>query len=74
VIGAHGAGLANVVFCSNGIRVIELATPNWWNPSFSALAQEMSLNHKVIPLKVDGLTSHGNAMEALQALKGQLNN
>ena len=72
VIGPHGAGLANIVFCSKATKVIEIATLNWWNPSFSALAQEKDLDHEVVSLEVKELNGNGNALDAIPFLDPKL--
>ncbi len=37
VVAPHGAGLANLVFCSPGVKVLELFAPNYVNPCYWAL-------------------------------------
>jgi capsular polysaccharide biosynthesis protein len=44
VIAAHGAGLANIVFCNNKCRIVEIASPIFYNPSYVDLASRMGLN------------------------------
>jgi hypothetical protein len=69
VVGPHGAGLSNIVFCEKGTRIYELATPNWWNPAFSALSMEKSLSHQIIGLLVSDFNESGNAEEAWDVLR-----
>jgi len=38
VIGAHGAGLANIVFCSKGTRIIEFYRQDYFNPCYEDIA------------------------------------
>ncbi len=41
VVGAHGAGLANVAFCSPGATVIELVSPRWLNTTYWRLCSQL---------------------------------
>ena len=43
VIGIHGAGLANTVFCRSGARVVELLDENYPNNCFEILAEKCGL-------------------------------
>ena len=45
VIGLHGAGLANIVFCRPGTSVLEVFTPNFGNACFGFLAASNGLRH-----------------------------
>jgi hypothetical protein len=47
VIGAHGAGMSNVVFCERGACVYELLPRHYLNPVFNRLAQAAELNYWV---------------------------
>jgi hypothetical protein len=38
VVGAHGAGLSNVVFAPTGARLVELASASYWYPLFAEIA------------------------------------
>lgn len=62
VIGPHGAGLANLVFCDPGVRVIEILDINYPNNCFEILAGKLDLDFDRIfydsgsPAEADGLT------------------
>jgi capsular polysaccharide biosynthesis protein len=71
VIGPHGAGLANIVFCAQGTKVIEIATHNWWNSSFSSVAQLNELAHCVMYLSTQNLHSSGSAREVVKQLTSE---
>ncbi len=43
VIGPHGAGLSNIVFCRPGTLVVELAGPRWYMPTFKKAAEAADL-------------------------------
>jgi hypothetical protein len=45
VIGAHGAGMANCVFCSPGATLVDLLPSYYCKPYFASLAQIMDLNY-----------------------------
>jgi len=45
VVGAHGAALANLVFCRPGTRVIELFSPRYVNPCYRDLCVAAGLKH-----------------------------
>lgn len=47
VIGPHGAGFSNTLFCRPGTRVIELGTPFYLNSCFAAMAGELGLTHSI---------------------------
>ena len=49
VVAAHGAGLANLVFCAPGTRVIELSTRLWPSPLFGMVSQACGLDHTFLP-------------------------
>jgi len=45
VVSPHGAGLTNLVFCSQGCKVIELFAPNYVNPCYRALCDMVGLEY-----------------------------
>ena len=49
VVAAHGAGLANLVFCAPGTRVIELLPRLWPSPLFGMVSQACGLDHTFLP-------------------------
>jgi capsular polysaccharide biosynthesis protein len=49
VVAPHGAGLANLVFCAPGTRVIELVGRDYFNPVFWRLASLAGLDYQAIP-------------------------
>ena len=51
IIGPHGAGFANLVFCKNSTKVIELRPKNHPNKVFESISSINKLNHKLIKLK-----------------------
>jgi capsular polysaccharide biosynthesis protein len=45
VVGLHGAGLANIAFCSPGTVVYELVAENYRNPCYLAMAMNAGLDY-----------------------------
>lgn len=45
VVGSHGSGLSNLVFCRPGTRVIELFNPHYMNVVFWALSNQVGLRY-----------------------------
>ena len=48
VIGLHGAGLTNIVFCKIGTKVVEIFSPNFGSPAYAITAGKLQLDY--IPL------------------------
>jgi hypothetical protein len=53
VLGVHGAGFANLLFCQPGTRVIEIQDPDDPNPHFYALAALLGLDYCLLIGDVD---------------------
>ncbi len=45
VMGPHGAGLTNIVFCKPGTVVIDLFAPEWINPCYWIIAENIGLRY-----------------------------
>ena len=48
VVAPHGAGLANLVFCAPGTRVIELFNPAYVNDCFRQIAELRGLDYRAV--------------------------
>ena len=48
VVAPHGAGLANMLFCRPGTRVLEIADPAYPNPNFYAMAAGLGLDYGLV--------------------------
>jgi capsular polysaccharide biosynthesis protein len=72
VIGPHGAGLANTIFCPPGALVCDLASEHQWKPVFSALAHAAKLNYQLFTFSSADAVHVGDAMEAIPQLKSLL--
>jgi hypothetical protein len=77
VIGAHGAALANLVFCPPGAKVIELAPDSGYRPFFALIASKLGLTHGILPCTIPGgnffgdLRVHKDRLAALLRLLGR---
>jgi hypothetical protein len=45
VVGAHGAGFTNLVFCNAGTRIIDIFSPTWINPCYWILSNHINLKY-----------------------------
>ena len=54
VVAPHGAGLANLVFCEAGTRVVELVNRVYFNPVFWRLAALRGLDYRAVVAEGDG--------------------
>jgi hypothetical protein len=48
IVAPHGAGLANLVFCKPGTKVIELFTPSFLEPHYWLISRLLSLQYRMI--------------------------
>ena len=70
VIGPHGAGLSNVVFCPDGAEVVELQPDAYSADMFAVICAARGLRHTGIRLPVgQGLARLGDADRALELLE-----
>ena len=49
VVAPHGAGLANILFCSQGTKVIELSPDAEFRPFFWLMSNKLGLSHGILP-------------------------
>jgi capsular polysaccharide biosynthesis protein len=65
VVGAHGAGLANLLFCTPGTKVLELFAPRCVNLCYWVISNHAGLNYHYLlgegpwPGSVDPITGAG---------------
>jgi capsular polysaccharide biosynthesis protein len=80
VVAPHGAGLTNILFCAEGTPVVEIASPEFPNPNFYALAAAMGLAYQIVeaaehgdvaPLERDLTIPPERLRRALDRLDGQ---
>lgn len=53
IVAPHGAGLANLVFCTPGTRVVELVGRDYFNPVFWRLSALAGLDYQALPAPGD---------------------
>lgn len=58
LVGPHGAGLTNMMFCPAGGTVVEIADPLYPNPNFYALACAMGHGYGLVPARSVGEGDH----------------
>jgi capsular polysaccharide biosynthesis protein len=58
LVGPHGAGLTNMMFCPPGATIIEIADPLYPNPNFYALACAMAHAYGLVPARSVGENGH----------------
>ena len=54
VIGPHGAGLTNIVFCETGTTLYEIMSDRKPNPCYATLAQTMGMNYRAEAFSASG--------------------
>ena len=48
IIASHGAGLTNILWSKAGTKVIEVTSPNVFNPCYRNLSEQIGLSHEFI--------------------------
>lgn len=66
VIGAHGAGLTNLVFCRPGTRVIELFAPTYIEPHYWLISRLMNLDYRFIIGKLKNPSSYWSGFDDIK--------
>ena len=59
VIGAHGAGLVNGVFCRSGTPIVELADADFPNPEYYDMSSSIGHPYWVVFCRSHGLSRPG---------------
>ena len=72
VVAAHGAGLANLLFCPAGTRVLELTPECEYRPFFWAIAQKLGLLYSVLPCPTTDGSFNGDLMVDLPRFRALL--
>ena len=73
VIGAHGAGLTNIVFCRPDTIVIDLFSPEWINPCYWIICEHLNLRYGYLIGKKFKQPVKGKAADIFVHI-GELNN
>jgi capsular polysaccharide biosynthesis protein len=69
VIAPHGAGLANLLFCPPGTRVLEISPSCEFRPFFWMIAEKLGLPYAVLPCSTKGNSFNGQMQVELPRLK-----
>ena len=72
VIAVHGGGLANLLFCPPGTRVLELTPDCEYRPFFWAIAQKLGLLYSVLPCPTNDGSFNGDLIVDLPRLRALL--
>ena len=59
VVAAHGAALANLIFCPPGTQVLELSPDCEYRPFFNEICAKLGLTHAVLPCATHDGTFNG---------------
>ena len=70
IIGAHGAGLSNIVWCNPNVKLIEIFTHNNLHFCYATLALTMNLNYEYLECSED---KNSFGMVNLNELENKLN-
>ena len=71
-IAVHGGGLANLLFCPPGTRVLELTPDCEYRPFFWAIAQKLGLLYSVLPCPTNDGSFNGDLIVDLPRLRALL--
>jgi capsular polysaccharide biosynthesis protein len=71
VVGVHGSGLSNLVFCAPGTRVLEVFSPLYGSPAYYQIAERLGLEYRaalgdddlVVPREATGFSSQHAARD-----------
>lgn len=45
IVGAHGSGFTNIIFCQPGTQIVEFVSPHYFRHYFGAISQQLGLQH-----------------------------
>ncbi|MEJ0000025.1 MAG: glycosyltransferase family 61 protein [Verrucomicrobiota bacterium] len=63
VVGPHGAGFTNVIFCAPGTLVLELMGEGYPSEVYLRLGRGRGLNHHLVPCRVTGGNVHSSPIQ-----------
>ena len=73
VIGPHGAGMANLIFCKRKTKVVEIKYLGHPNNVYQRISKFNKLNHRLIRLKKIKKEKKGDMFLNIERLKNYLN-
>ena len=68
VVGAHGAGLSNLVYCETGTKVLEIFPDNYVRHGFHDICNKRGLEYHYMLCKSDGEQQHHSTAQRLDLL------
>jgi hypothetical protein len=69
VVAAHGAALANLLFCQTGTRVVELSPRSAFRPRYWRIAEKLGLAYGVLPCQTANNAFDAGLIVDVQALR-----
>lgn len=69
VVSPHGAGLANLLWCRPGTRVLEITPRTEFRPYFWLLAEKLGLNYGVLPTRTSDGGYNGTLLPDMARLR-----
>lgn len=68
VVGPHGAGLTNTVFCPTGAALLEFMPDLYFNPCFEVLAKVRGLRYQRLAARSTDASSHAQTVDVAEVL------
>jgi Glycosyltransferase 61 len=72
LVGGFGAGHANMIFMSEGSRIVDITTGEWWTPHFRNIARILGQRYDLLHLPADAEYPFGRAVDAIPLLSTSL--
>jgi capsular polysaccharide biosynthesis protein len=69
IVAPHGAGLANLLFCAAGTKVLELSPDYEFRPFFWLMSNKLGLSHAVLPSPTHDGTFNGRMRVDIDAFR-----
>jgi capsular polysaccharide biosynthesis protein len=69
IVAPHGAGLANLLFCAPGTKVLELSPDSEFRPFFWLISNKLGLSHGVLPSPTHDGTFNGRMRVDVDAFR-----
>jgi capsular polysaccharide biosynthesis protein len=69
IVAPHGAGLANLLFCASGTKVLELSPDYEFRPFFWLMSNKLGLSHGVLPSPTHDGTFNGRMRVDIDAFR-----
>jgi hypothetical protein len=70
VVAPHGAGLANLLYCRPGTRVLEISPDAEFRPFFWIMSEKLGLSHGVLPCPTDDGSFIGRMIVDMNQFRG----